>query len=142
MLVIPAIDLRDGCCVRLIQGDPHKQKIYSREPVSMAKLWHLKGAQWLHVVDLDGAFEGKPKNMDIVKKIVREVKVKVEFGGGVRSLDTISELMDAGVKRVILGTSAVSQTALVEKAVAKYGKSIAVALDVKKGRLATHGWKE
>jgi phosphoribosylformimino-5-aminoimidazole carboxamide ribotide isomerase len=107
----------------------------------MAKLWHLKGARWLHVVDLDGALAGKPKNMDIVKRIVREVRISVEFGGGVRKLSTIRELLSAGVKRVILGTSAVNRRKFVQKALEKYGDKIAIALDVRRGKLATHGWK-
>jgi phosphoribosylformimino-5-aminoimidazole carboxamide ribotide isomerase len=107
----------------------------------MAKLWYLKGAKWIHVVDLNGALTGKPIHIGIVKRICREVKAKVEFGGGVRSMDVIAELVEAGVQRVILGTSAVDQASLVQKAVARFGGKIAVALDVRRGKLATQGWK-
>ena len=102
MLIIPAIDLQDGCVVRFVQGKSNK-KVYSRDPLKVAKHWVKQGAKFLHVVDLDGAFTGIPNNLAVVKEIAKQIKVPIEFGGGLRKIETIAEALDAGVERVVLG---------------------------------------
>jgi len=142
MIIFPAIDLRKGRCVRLIRGDVRDETVYSKEPVSIAKLWQLKGAKYLHVVDLDGALTGEPKNLKYVYQICKEVKIPVQFGGGVRDLDLIKELLAKGVKRVILGTNALTQDFLA-KALKQFGASKIVAgIDTRDGKVAVKGWKE
>jgi phosphoribosylformimino-5-aminoimidazole carboxamide ribotide isomerase len=142
MIVFPAIDLRKGRCVRLIRGDVRDETVYSKEPVSIAKLWQLKGAKYLHVVDLDGALTGEPKNLKYVYQIAKEVKIPVQFGGGVRDLDLIKELLAKGIKRVILGTNALTQDFLA-KAIKQFGASRIVAgIDSRDGKVAVKGWKE
>jgi len=126
MIIFPAIDLRKGRCVRLIRGDVRDETVYSKEPVSIAKLWQLKGAKYLHVVDLDGALTGEPKNLKYVYQIAKEVKIPVQFGGGVRDLDLIKEILAKGIKRVILGTSALTEDFLA-KALKQFGASKIVA---------------
>jgi phosphoribosylformimino-5-aminoimidazole carboxamide ribotide isomerase len=141
MLIIPAIDLKDGCVVRLFQGRTHK-KVYSTDPVAMARSWVRQGARMLHVVDLDGAFTGVPHNLDIVKKIVRAIDIPVEFGGGVRSMDTLQLLVEHGVQRVVLGTRAVDDRDFLKAAFRKFKQKIVVGIDAKKGRIMTEGWKK
>jgi len=142
MTIFPAIDLRKGRCVRLIRGDIRDETVYSKEPVSMAKLWQLKGAKYLHVVDLDGAMTGDPKNLKYVYQIAKEVKLPIQFGGGVRDLELIKELLAKGIKRVILGTSALT-TDFVAKAIKQFGASRIVAgIDSRDGKVAVHGWKD
>ena len=141
MLIIPAIDLHEGCVVRFVQGKLNKT-IYSRDAVKTAKHWVKQGARMLHVVDLDGAFTGVPANIEIVKQITRECGVPVECGGGVRSMDAISDLIDSGVERVILGTRAVKDEAFVKKAFAEYKKRVIVSIDAKDDYVAVEGWKE
>ena len=140
MLIIPAIDLKDGCVVRYVQGARDK-KVYSKDPVKTAKHWVKQGAKFLHLVDLDGAFTGYPKNMDIVKEIVKNIPIPVEFGGGVRKIDTISALVDCGVVRVVLGTKAVSDKSFLKKAYKKFNDKIIVSIDAKNGIVMTEGWK-
>ncbi len=142
MLILPAIDLRKGRCVRLIRGDVRDETVYSEEPVSMAKLWQLKGAQYLHVVDLDGALTGEPKNLDHVFAICKALRIPVEFGGGLRDFDTIKSVLERGVRRAILGTSAAQDEKLVRRAVEKYGDRVAVGVDAKDGFVAVKGWVE
>jgi phosphoribosylformimino-5-aminoimidazole carboxamide ribotide isomerase len=142
VIIFPAIDLRHGRCVRLIRGDIRDETVYSKEPVSMAKLWQGKGAQWLHVVDLDGAITGEPRNLDHVFDIVRGIKIPVQFGGGVRDFDTLKAVLDKGVQRVILGTSAAQDERFLRKAVDKYGDRIVVGVDAKDGLVALRGWVE
>jgi len=142
MIVIPAIDLRGGRCVRLIQGDVRDETVYSSEPVGVAKLWKLKGAKLIHVVDLDGAITGNAKNLKHVYEIVRSVNVNVQFGGGVRDLETLKAVLDHGIKRVILGTSAAQDRKFLEKAIEKYGKQVVVGIDARDGKVAVKGWKE
>jgi phosphoribosylformimino-5-aminoimidazole carboxamide ribotide isomerase len=140
MIVIPAIDLREGKCVRLTEGRPDQETVYSDDPVSIARIWEAEGASFLHVVDLDGAFAGKPKNMDVVKKIIAAINIPVQVGGGIRDLDTIEELLGCGARRVILGTSAIISPGLVAGACAKYGDSIVVGIDGRDGKVAIEGW--
>jgi phosphoribosylformimino-5-aminoimidazole carboxamide ribotide isomerase len=140
MIVYPAIDLRKGRCVRLVRGEVRDETVYSKEPVSMAKLWKLKGARWLHVVDLDGALSGVPKNLKHVYQIVENVGIPVQFGGGVRSLELIQELLDHGVRRVILGTNALSMDFL-KQAIKQFGANRIVAgLDSRDGKVTVRGW--
>src|SRR5579859_3631288 len=123
MYVIPAIDIRKGRCVRLVQGDLRDETVYSQEPVSVAKLWKLKGAKRLHVIDLDGAFSGKLSNLDYVKEIIKATDLKVQLGGGLRDIKTIDKVFKTGVTSVILGTSAVMNKDFVKEAVSEYGKA-------------------
>lgn len=140
MLIIPAIDLKDGCVVRYVQGYLDK-KIYSRDPVKTAKHWAKQGAKLIHVVDLDGAFSGKPKNLDALKQIVKAVEVPVQFGGGVRNATMIEKLLDSGVRRVILGTKAAQDKDFLKKALKKFKGGIIVSIDTKSDRVLTKGWK-
>ncbi len=140
MLIIPAIDILDGCVVRLVQGRTNK-KIYSRFPLKAAKHWLKQGAKILHIVDLDGAFSGRPKNLNLVKEIAESVNVPVQFGGGVRSMETIKTLLKAGVWRVILGTKAVTDKVFLKKAFAKFKDRIIVSIDVKDKDVLIKGWK-
>ena len=142
MYVIPAIDIRKGRCVRLVQGDLRDETVYSQEPVSVAKLWKMKGAKRLHVIDLDGAFSGKLANLDYVKDIIKATDLRVQVGGGIRDLKTIEKVLSTGVTSVILGTSAVQNQEFVKEAVKEYGKSIIAGIDAKKGMVAIKGWKQ
>lgn len=140
MLIIPAIDLRGGKVVRLFQGKFDREKVYSPDPVKVAKHWVRQGAKLLHIVDLDGAKSGSPKNLKLLEEIIRQVGVGVEFGGGVRSLKTISKLLDLGVRRVILGTKAASDAEFLKKAWNKFGEKIIVSIDAKADKVLTQGW--
>ena len=143
MYVIPAIDIRKGRCVRLVQGDLRDETVYSQEPVSVAKLfWKHDGAKRLHVIDLDGAFSGKLANLDYVKDIIKATDLKVQVGGGIRDLKTIEKVLDMGVTSVILGTSVVQDKDFVKAAVKEYGKAIIAGIDAKKGMAAIKGWKQ
>ncbi|AVX19399.1 MAG: 1-(5-phosphoribosyl)-5-[(5-phosphoribosylamino)methylideneamino]imidazole-4-carboxamide isomerase [Bacillota bacterium] len=142
MLIIPAIDLREGKCVRLVEGKVENETIYSHDPVAVALGWQELGARMLHLVDLDGAFTGKPYNRTCIEAIVREVKIPVQLGGGIRSLETIEELLNLGVNRVILGTVAINQPALVREAIQRFGEeAIVVGIDAKDGLVAIEGWE-
>ena len=140
MLIIPAIDLKDGKVVRLFQGRFDRQNVYSADPVKVAKHWAKQGAKLLHIVDLDGASSGAFKNIEVVKKIIAQVGIGVEFGGGVRNLETISQLLSLGVERVILGTRAASDGKFLKQAWKKFGKKIIVSIDAKCGKVLTQGW--
>ncbi|MCX5704079.1 MAG: HisA/HisF-related TIM barrel protein, partial [Candidatus Omnitrophica bacterium] len=140
MLIIPAIDLQDGCVVRFVQGRFGK-KVYSRDPLKTARHWIKSGAELLHVVDLDGALSGTQKNLKIVGEIARNVDVPIQFGGGVRKIENISLLLSLGVKRVVLGTKAIEDKAFLKKAFAKFKDKIIVSLDAKADRLLTKGWR-
>lgn len=142
MIVFPAIDLRGGRCVRLYQGRPEAETVYSEDPVEIARMWARQGASWLHVVDLDGALEGRHKNLSLIREIILAAGIPVQVGGGVRSLDDIEALLKAGAARVILGTVAVTDPKLVVEACARYGEAIVVGLDCRDGRVATKGWTE
>lgn len=141
MLVIPAIDLRRGRCVRLFQGRPDRETVFSDDPVSVARGWEAKGARWLHVVDLDGAFEGRPVNREAVKAIVEGVRIPVQLGGGLRTWADVEAALALGVKRVVLGTAVIADPHLVRRACRVYGEAVAVSLDVKDGRVAVSGWE-
>ena len=140
MLILPAIDLRGGNCVRLVKGDFKQETIYSEHPEEIALRWEGEGAEFLHVVDLDGALAGEPQNMDAIKRILQAVKIPVEVGGGIRSMESIDRLLSIGVSRVILGSVAVHKEELVQEACSAYGNRIVVGIDAKKGIVATDGW--
>lgn len=140
-MIIPAIDLQDGCVVRFVQGRFNK-KIYSKDAVKTAKHWVKSGAKWLHIVDLDGAFSGKPKNLNIVKKIAKSIDLPIEFGGGIRDLQSLKEVLDAGINRVVLGTRAAEDKTFLKKAFAKFKEKIIISIDAKGGQVMTKGWKE
>ena len=140
MLIIPAIDLRNGKCVNLLQGRPEEETIFSNEPVTMAQQWQQEGAEYLHLVDLNGAFRGTTGNLHIVKEIVGTVRIPTQLGGGIRTIERLHQIMDLGVSRAILGTAALNNPRLVEEALNIYGDRIAVGIDAKDGMVATEGW--
>ena len=142
MLILPAIDLRGGNCVRLVKGDFKQETIYSEHPEEIALRWEGEGAEFLHVVDLDGALAGEPQNMDAIKRILQAVTIPVEVGGGIRSMESIDRLLSIGVSRVILGSVAVHKEELVREACSAYGNRIVVGIDAKKGIVATDGWEK
>lgn len=142
MKIFPAIDLRNGKAVRLFQGDYDQMTVYNENPVDIARSFKDKGADNLHLVDLDGAKDGKLVNFDTIKAIVEEVDMFVEVGGGIRDEERIKQYIELGVGRVILGTVAVKEPEFLEAMVAKYGEKIAVGVDAKDGYVAINGWKE
>ncbi|MDX1505080.1 MAG: 1-(5-phosphoribosyl)-5-[(5-phosphoribosylamino)methylideneamino]imidazole-4-carboxamide isomerase [Spongiibacter sp.] len=143
MLVIPAIDLKDGHCVRLRQGEMDDATVYGSDPVEMAARWVDQGARRLHLVDLNGAFDGKPVNGEAVMAIARAYPdLPIQIGGGIRSLDTIERYLDAGVNYVIIGTKAVKEPAFVTEACKAFPGAVIVGLDAKNGLVATDGWAE
>jgi phosphoribosylformimino-5-aminoimidazole carboxamide ribotide isomerase len=144
MLLIPAIDLKDGHCVRLIQGDMNQATTFSEDPAQMALDWVAKGARRLHLVDLNGAFAGKPQNNAAIKAILRAVgdDIPVQLGGGIRDLDTIEKYIDAGMRYVIIGTAAVKSPGFLQDACSAFGVHIIVGLDAKDGKVATDGWSK
>jgi len=144
MLLIPAIDLKDGHCVRLKQGDMDQSTTFGEEPDVMARQWVGKGARRLHLVDLNGAFAGQPKNEQAIKKILKSVgnEVDVQLGGGIRDLDTIERYLDAGLRYVIIGTAAVKNPGFLQDACTAFGGHIIVGLDAKDGKVATDGWSK
>jgi len=141
MIIIPAIDLQAGKCVRLVQGKMDRATVYSHDPVAVARLWEEIGAEMLHLVDLDGAAAGYPRNLDLVQKIVHRVKIPVQIGGGLRTMKTIEMMLAMGIRRVILGTAAVADTRLVSQACKKFGERIVVGIDSKNGFAAVEGWQ-
>jgi phosphoribosylformimino-5-aminoimidazole carboxamide ribotide isomerase len=141
MNIYPAIDLKQGNVVRLLQGKADKETIYFTDPAEPARQWKAAGAQWCHVVDLDGAFTGEPKNWNAIKKIIN-VGLKVQLGGGMRSESNIAKAIEAGVSRIVIGTSAVSDTSFISNAIESYPDKIAVGIDAKNGKAAVRGWVE
>ena len=144
MLLIPAIDLKDGQCVRLKQGDMDQTTVFGEDPAAVARMWVDKGARRVHLVDLNGAFAGKPKNEAAIRKILKEVgsEVDVQLGGGIRDLDTIERYLDAGLRYVIIGTAAVKNPGFLQDACTAFGGHIIVGLDAKDGKVATDGWSK
>lgn len=140
MIIFPAIDIRDGKCVRLFKGDFNQETVFSDKPEEMAEKWQAEGAEFLHLVDLDGALAGKSQNLATVKKIIAAVNIPVELGGGIRTMENIDEVLALGVKRVILGSVAVKNPELVKEACAKYGERIVIGIDAKAGIVAVDGW--
>ena len=139
--VIPAIDIRGGLCVRLYQGDYSRETVFSDDPVSVALRWEECGAPRIHVVDLDGAAAGRPMNTAVIKAIAAAVGIPIEAGGGVRNLAAMQELLSAGVQRMVLGTAAVEDSALVAEAARRYTDAVIVGVDARNGLVATRGWK-
>lgn len=142
MIVIPAIDLKDGKCVRLFKGEEGTETVFSENPSDVARKWEEAGARWIHVVDLDGAFSGEPRNMDVVRDITSAVSCAVQAGGGIRNIETVRKYFALGVNRVILGTAAFSDGEFLKEACAEFPGAIAVGIDTKKGKIAVKGWKE
>ncbi len=142
MLIFPAIDLYNGCAVRLFKGDYDNMTIYSDNPLEIAKDFEKAGAEYIHMVDLEGAKNGTTPNLKVVEQIVKNTSLKVEIGGGIRSMEVVEKYREIGVSRIILGTAAVEDEAFLKDAIAKYGDFIAVGADIKDGFVAIKGWIE
>ncbi|MBF0478148.1 MAG: 1-(5-phosphoribosyl)-5-[(5-phosphoribosylamino)methylideneamino]imidazole-4-carboxamide isomerase [Candidatus Omnitrophica bacterium] len=140
MIIFPAIDIKDGKVVRLVQGKFDQVTEYGRDPVVMARFWETEGAEWLHIVDLDGAKDGVIRNKNIILQIARTVKIPIEMGGGIRTKEDIKSLIDGGVSRVILGTKVIQDLNFLKEIVGIWGDKIAVSLDCHNGMVAQHGW--
>lgn len=142
MILFPAIDLKDGVCVRLVQGDMSRAMVFNTDPAQQARQFSRAGCAWLHIVDLDGAFQGKPANAEAVEKILSAVDIQIQLGGGIRDIATIERWLDKGVARVILGTAAVRNPDLVKEACARFPGRVAVGIDSRRGYVAVEGWAE
>jgi phosphoribosylformimino-5-aminoimidazole carboxamide ribotide isomerase len=140
MEIIPAVDIKGGKCVRLYQGDYNRETVFSEDPVAVALNWQAQGADRLHLIDLDGAASGKPRNIAVVEAVVKQASLPVQLGGGIRDEATVAKLLAIGVNRVILGTAAVENSGLAERLCQKYGEAIVVGIDARDGHVATHGW--
>ena len=140
MIIIPSVDIRGGKCVRLSQGRADRETIYSEDPVAMACRWADEGGELIHVVDLDGAFQGRPVNTDIVRRIAESVSVPIQLGGGLRTREAVEDAFGAGVSRAILGTAAVQDTEKVTELCRAFPGRILVSIDAKKGKATTDGW--
>jgi len=142
MIIIPAIDLKNGKCVRLEQGKMEQETVFSHDPPAVARKWEAMGAEMLHLVDLDGAFVGSPQNKLVIEKIVHTIHIPVELGGGIRTLKNIEEYLNMGVNRVILGTVVYQQKNILSEACAKFPGRIVVGIDARNGKVAIQGWAE
>jgi len=143
MIVLPAIDLKAGEVVRLKQGDFERKTVYSQNPLAVAKEFEAKGAEWLHLVDLDGASEGESQNLAVIKKIAAETELKIQTGGGIRKKEDVRRLLELGVNRAIIGTLAVKKPALLSEIIEEFGAdSVLVSIDARDGKVATSGWLE
>ena len=142
MKIFPAIDLYEGKAVRLYKGDYAEMTVYSENPVEIALDFKAQGAEWIHLVDLEGARDGDTPNLETIRRIVQESGLRAEVGGGIRSIEVIEKYLAAGVSRVILGTAAVTDPAFLSEAVARFGEHIAVGVDIKDGCVAIKGWRE
>ena len=142
MIILPAIDIKGGQCVRLYQGDYAQVTTYDADPVQVAQRWQSAGASWLHVVDLDGAAAGHPVNVEVIRRIRAGTSLRIELGGGMRLLAHIQQMLDLGIDRVILGTVALTDRALLAETLARWGERMAVGLDARNGRVAIAGWRE
>lgn len=142
MILYPAIDLKNGQCVRLLRGDMGQATVFGDDPAAQARSFAEAGCEWLHLVDLDGAFAGRPVNGDAVAAILKAVDVPVQLGGGIRDMGTVEDWLGRGVTRVILGTAAVEDPGLVREAASAFPRRVAVGLDARDGRVATRGWAE
>jgi len=140
MLVIPAIDLKGGQVVRLAQGDPRRETLYSVDPVAIAFRWEREGAPILHIVDLDGAFSGRPEQLPVVARVASAVKVPVQLGGGLRSLPALEQAFASGIERAVVGTAAIEDPGFLAEACRRYPGRIALGIDVKDGKVAVRGW--
>ena len=142
MIIFPAIDIRGGKCVRLLKGDFNQETVFSDSPADMARKWQAQGAEYLHLVDLDGALAGSSQNLAAIKEILQVVDIPTDLGGGIRSMEQIDQLLAMGITRVILGSVAVKNPDLVREACTKYGERIVVGIDAKDGIVAVEGWGE
>jgi phosphoribosylformimino-5-aminoimidazole carboxamide ribotide isomerase len=142
MLIIPAIDLKDGKCVRLLRGEEGTETVFSQDPVAVATKWEECGASLIHVVDLDGAFSGKPRNFELINEIVKAVSCCVQVGGGIRDIETIERYLKTGLDRIILGTVALQKPEILTEANRRFPQQVAVAVDTRNGEIAVRGWKE
>ena len=142
MIVIPAIDLKDGRCVRLCQGRMQEETVYSQDPAEVARRWEDEGAQLLHVVDLNGAVEGTPRNRKAIETILKAVSIPVQVGGGIRTMETVSAYLSSGVERVVLGTAVVRDREVLEEACSRFPGRVLVGVDAQGGKVAVKGWTE
>ncbi len=142
MLIIPAVDLKGGKCVRLVQGRREKEIVYGADPVEAARRWAAEGAKRLHLIDLDGAFAGRPQHLDVLERVARAVEVPVQFGGGVRTQESLRAALDAGAAFVILGTSALKDPEFLKKAAGENPGKILLGIDAKDGEVKVAGWVE
>ena len=142
MIIFPAIDIKDGVCVRLIKGDYRQITSYENTPIDQATKYFQNGFNNIHIVDIDGAFHGRPVNSILIKEIIQKVKSKIQIGGGIRTMDDISRWIELGIDRVVMGTAAVENIELLKTACNKFENKIAVSLDVKDGLIALSGWKK
>lgn len=140
MMIIPAIDLKEGKCVRLRQGDPGQKTVYSEDPVQVARRWKEEGAEFLHVVDLDGALSGLPVHLELIGGIARAISIPIQVGGGMRTLETIGAFLERGVHRVVLGTKAVGSPEFLKKACDRFEGRILLGIDARAGYLSVEGW--
>jgi phosphoribosylformimino-5-aminoimidazole carboxamide ribotide isomerase len=142
LILYPAIDIRDGQTVRLVQGDYERETVYDEDPVVAARRWAGEGARWLHVVDLDGARSGEPQNLEHVRRIVAAVDVPIQLGGGLRDSGKVEDAISTGVERVVLGTAAVRDPELAEAIAAAHGDRVVASIDARGGKVAAEGWAE
>lgn len=142
MYLLPAIDILDGRAVRLAKGDYNQVTVYNEDPAAQAQIFEEAGAEWIHMVDLNGAKSGLPENIEIIERILRRTKLKIEVGGGLRSLDVLARLADAGVSRMVLGTALVRDPEFAQAAIETYGDMLAAGIDAKGGEVAVAGWRE
>ncbi|MGE5416178.1 MAG: 1-(5-phosphoribosyl)-5-[(5-phosphoribosylamino)methylideneamino]imidazole-4-carboxamide isomerase [Acidobacteriota bacterium] len=143
MIIFPAVDIKDGLCVRLVQGRKEDQTVYSKDPAQMARQWQSQGAEWIHVVDLDGAFSGVPKNTEIIKNIAATLTIPFQLGGGIRDIETARSYLELGVSRIIVGTRAQEDHSFVENLISEFGpEKIIVGIDAKNGFVAVKGWED
>jgi len=140
VILFPAIDLKEGRCVRLIQGDMAQATVFSDSPADQAASFEAQGFEWLHIVDLDGAFAGKPVNAEAVRAIVKQIKLPIQLGGGIRDIRTVEGWLEAGIRRVIIGTAAVKDPSFVREAARRFPGQVAVGIDARDGRVAVDGW--
>ncbi|SHJ55629.1 1-(5-phosphoribosyl)-5-[(5-phosphoribosylamino)methylideneamino]imidazole-4-carboxamide isomerase [Paramaledivibacter caminithermalis] len=140
MIIFPAVDIKDGKCVRLYQGKADKETVYNDDPLFSAKKWEENGAKYLHIVDLDGAFTGELKNKIIIKKIADNLNIPIQVGGGIRNLERAKEILSLGVERIIVGTSAVKKKGFVDELVKELGQRVVVSIDAKEGYVCVDGW--
>ena len=142
MKILPAIDIKDGKCVRLYQGDFDRLTTYDADPAQVARRWQDAGASWLHIVDLDGALNGQPANFEVIQHIRRAVSLHIECGGGMRTLAAMQRMLNIGIDRIVLGTIAITDRALLQEALQRWPERIVVGLDARDGRVAIAGWRE
>ncbi|AOY59176.1 1-(5-phosphoribosyl)-5-[(5-phosphoribosylamino)methylideneamino]imidazole-4-carboxamide isomerase [Desulfococcus multivorans] len=142
MIIIPAIDIKNGKCVRLRQGRMDSETVFGEDPAAMALRWEADGAEMIHVVDLDGAVEKKPRNLVSIKRILDAVKIPIQVGGGIRDIETIEMYLSVGIRRIIIGTEAIRNPALVEEACRNHPGRIVVGIDAREGLVAIEGWTE